>query len=412
MNILFLAIISVMVIVGVLQPIFSSYAAARSFVESKKAFLLSDSAVEEAVYRLKTNKVLGSSSSLTLSSSTATIGVVTTAIGKEITVTAPSNDYQRNLKISLALGTGVSFHYGIQSGQGGFVLNNSSSVRGNVFSSGSIVGSGNYIYGDVVSSGPTGLINGIHATGTAFAHTINNSTIDRDAYYMVKTSTTVSGVSHPNSADQADSELPISDEQIEEWEGYAALGGTATCTSGKYSITANATIGPIKIPCDLEIKGTGITVNIAGHIWVTGNISTQNSPTIKIDSSQGNQNVAIIADNPSNRLTSSKIDLGQNTTFQNSGAVGSFVFMISQNNSAETGGVVEAITVGQSSTALIAYAGHGLISLDQSVSLKEATAYKMVLNNSASITYDTGLASTLFEAGPGGGYDQIEWFEF
>lgn len=411
LNVLFLSVISVLVIAGVVNPILSNLSSSKSFIESKKAFLLANSAAEEALYRLKNNKALGSSSTITLSSSTANIAVTTTASGKDITVTSPSNTFQRNIKISLALGTGISFHYGIQSGDGGFVLENSSSVVGNVFSSGPITGAGNYIYGDVVSSGPSGLINNIHATGTAFAHTIQNSTIDKDAYYMTKTNTTVTGTSYPNSADQPDAPLPISDAQISEWESDALAGGVATCTNGKYEITSSATIGPIKIPCDLLIKGGNMTVTIAGPIWVTGNIDTQVSPIIKISAALGNQNVAIIADNPSNRISSSIITLGQNTGFQNSGVAGSFVFMISQNNSAETGGSVEAISVGQSSTALVGYAGHGLIALSQSVGLKEVTAYKITLKNTANVTYETGLANSLFSAGPGGGYTQLEWKE-
>jgi len=131
-----------------------------------------------------------------------------------------------------------------------------------------------------------------------------------------------------------------------------------------------------------------------------------------MSSALGNQNAAIIADNPSNRLTSSIITLGQNTSFQGSGASGSYVFLISQNNSAENGGSVNAINVGQSSNALIAYASHGQVTLSQSVGLKEVTAYKIVLNNTANVTYDKGLASSLFSAGPGGDYTHIEWSEF
>ncbi len=412
LNVLLLATISVLVIVGIVNPILSHFSSSQSFIESKKAFLLANSAAEEALYRLMNNKTLGSSSTISLSSSTATITITNSLAGKDITITSPSNTFQRNVKIGLALGTGISFHYGIQSGMGGFVLQNTSSVNGNVFSSGPITGSGNYIYGDVVSSGSSGLISGIHATGTAFAHTLQNSTVDKDAYYMVKTNTTVTGTSYPNSADQPSAPLPISDEQISTWEDDALAGGIATCSNGEYKITADATLGPKKIPCDLLIKGSGITVTIAGPIWVTGNITTQTSPILKISSILGNQNVPIIADNRSNRLTSSIINLGQGTDFQNSGTVGSFVFMISQNNSAENGGSTEAISVGQSSNALVGYAGHGLIALSQSVSLKEVTAYKITLQNSANVIYDRGLASSLFSAGPTGGYNQIEWSEF
>ena len=78
--------------------------------------------------------------------------------------------------------------------------------------------------------------------------------------------------------------------------------------------------------------------------------------------------------------------------------------MISQNNSAETGGSTNAISMGQGASALVGYASHGQITLSQSTNVKEITAYKIVLTNTASVTYDTGLSNTLFESGPGGSW--------
>ena len=212
------------------------------------------------------------------------------------------------MKADIVFGTGVSFHYGVQSGQGGFTLENSSSITGNVFSAGPIIGSSNMIYGDVVSAGSSGLIDGIHATGTAYAHNLlensGQTTIDKDAYYVNKNAgVTVNGTLHPNSPDQPIAPLPISDDQIEEWESFAEEGGSVTCSGGKYTISANVSIGPKKIPCDLEITGSP-TITVTGYIWVTGDITTKNSPTIKISSSLGSQNVAFIADNPSDRAGS------------------------------------------------------------------------------------------------------------
>ncbi len=128
-------------------------------------------------------------------------------------------------------------------------------------------------------------------------------------------------------------------------------------------------------------------------------------------SSLGSQNVAIIADDPANRNTGSLITVGQNTAFNGSGAANSFVFMISQNNNAENGGSTDAISMNQGANALVAFASHGQITLGQSVGVKEVTAYKIVLTNSANVTYDTGLPSVLFEAGPAGGYDVLDWKE-
>jgi hypothetical protein len=141
-----------------------------------------------------------------------------------------------------------------------------------------------------------------------------------------------------------------------------------------------------------------------GPIWVTGDITTKTGPTIKLDSSLGSQNVAIIADNPSDTTGSGKITIGQTTIFQGSGSTGSFVFLISQNNSAETGGSVVAIDMGQGASALVAYAAHGLLTLSQSVSVKEATGYKIHLTQSANVVYDTGLPSTVFQSGAGGSW--------
>lgn len=409
LTILFTSIVSA-VVVGSVNPTISDYSAARDAASSRMSFMAADSGVEDAIYRLKNNKTIGSSQSLTLDQGSANVTVTNTTNGKRIDVSAQVGDYQKNVRVNLSQGTGVSFHYGIQAGQGGFNLENSSSITGNVFSSGPITGSSNLIRGDVVSAGASGLISGIHATGTAHAHTIQNSTIDKDAYYVTKTNTTVLGTSYPNSPDQTSVDLPISDAQIAQWENEAAQGGNATCVGGKYIVTSSTSLGPKKIPCDFEVSGSPV-ITVGGPIWVTGDITFQNSPTIRVSSSQGSQSVAIIADNPANRSGSGIIEIKNSTTFQGSGTPGSFVFMISQNNSAENGGSTKAIDLANSSNSLIAYAAHGLIVLANSVSVKEATAYKINLKNSANVRYDTGLVNTLFSAGPGGGYDMIDWTE-
>ncbi|MDQ2933060.1 MAG: hypothetical protein M3Q80_01630 [bacterium] len=411
--------ISVILLIGVVGPIVSNYAAAKSAMSSKKAFLLANSATEEAMYRLKNSKNIGATQSITLTSGTAMITVANTTSGKRITVNADTNEYERNTVVNLTLGEGIAFHYGIQSGAGGFALENSSSITGNVFAAGPITGNGNIIRGDAISSGANGLLNGINATGTVYSHAIQNSTIGKDAYYITKTNTTVAGTSYPNSPDQPIADLPISDEQIAIWEGLASDGGTMTSSqcdsyassSNTCTITSSKSLGPIKIPFNLIIKSSSAVFTVTGPIWVVGNITTQTGPTIRMDSSFGATNVAVIADNPADRSRSGIIDVGQTTVFQNSGTSGSFVFMISQNNSAETGGSVSAINMGQGASALVAYASHGLITLSQSVSVKEATAYKIRLTQSANVIYDTGLPNVLFSAGPGGGYNLVDWTE-
>lgn len=391
--------------------------AERTTVAATQALALAEGALENAVGKLNQNPSYAGETNTALGPGTFTVTVSTVdATTKRISATgsvpnSSSPAAVKTVKANVGINnSNISFHYGIQSGNGGFRMENLSNVTGNVFSGGSVVGtSQNDIFGDVISSGASGLVYGIHATSSVYAHTIGNSSentiIDKDAYYATtKTNTTVTGTSYPGSADQPVVPLPISDAQIGEWEAAAAAVPPATCSNGEYHISSGSvSIGPLKVPCDLTISNSAI-VTITGHLWVTGNIVVQNSAVVKMDAALGANNVAIIADNPSNRLTSSTIKVKNTATFQDSGTPGSFVFLISQNNSAENGGDEEAFELSNSASALVAYAAHGLIPLTNTVSLKEVTAYKIHLANSASVSYDSGLPNAVFTSGPGGSW--------
>ncbi|HEY4508826.1 MAG TPA: hypothetical protein VJC13_00915 [Candidatus Paceibacterota bacterium] len=422
--VIFFLFASLTVVLGIINPILKQAAISKSIIYSKESYYLAEGALEDVVYRLKNNKQVSSTEVLSLNGDISTTTVANTVSGKQVVSLATAMGLSRKMQADVVLGTGISFHYGIQAGDGGFSLSNSSSVTGNIYSSGSITGSGNLLSGDAVSTGSSGFIQGVHITGSAYAHTLGASgagtTVDGDAYYTtIASNVSVAGTKYPNSSDQATSSLPISDDQINEWEADALAGGimdSSFCDSYNLSsntctISSSKSIGPKKIPFNLLIKSSSGVLTVTGHLWVTGNITAQTGPTIQMASALGSTNVAVIADNPADRSSSGIINIGQSTVFQGSGAVGSFVFMISQNNSAENGGSTEAISMNQGASALVAYAGHGQVSLSQSVSVKEVTAYKINLSQSANVTYDTGLPSLLFQSGPAGGYDVTSWFE-
>jgi hypothetical protein len=300
-------------------------------------------------------------------------------------------------------------------------------VHGNVFSNGQVIGSGNYVYGEVISAGSSGLMNSIHATGSVWAHTITSSTVDGDAYYQTLTGTLVSGAScpgnpkcHPGSTDQATRTMPIADELIEEWKMTAEAGGTlplASCSgglpTGNYIIDTNQTIGPLKIPCNLEISKTGTIITLAGPVWVVGNILTQNGPTIQADPGVPDKGAVMIADNGSNWTTSSKIITQGSTGFM--GASGdSYVLMVSMNNSSAGGGGETAIDVDNNTPGnereVIYYAPYGKLIGRNSLLLRGATAHQINLKNSAAVYYETGMADPLF-TGSGGGYTLSAWKE-
>ncbi|MDO8620450.1 MAG: hypothetical protein Q7R64_03840 [bacterium] len=404
-------VISLTVGMGVVHPVLSQVESARAVARGAESLYAAEGVSQDVVYRLLKGMSVDTIETLAVGTSTGTAIIASVADGKEITSTGNSQQFTRKNKTKIVNGTGATFNYGMQSGPGGVVLENSSSVSGNVYTDGPVDGSGsNMIRGSVVSAGPTGLIEGIHATSSAYAHSIQNSHIEGDAYYQSISNTSVDGTLYPGSPDQSTSPLPISDSLIAEWEGDAAAGGTISSPC-PYVIDDDVTIGPKKINCDLEITGSP-TVTLAGALWVSGNITVKNTATVKVSASFGAGSVPVIADKLTNQTTSSKITLENSAEFEGSGSPGSYVFLVSQNKSAEVGGSEKAIVAKNSvSGNLLVYAGHGEILLENSISVKEVTAWRIRLQNTAKVVYESGLANLLFTTGPSGGYSFSTWKE-
>ena len=409
--VIFFLIIGLAVSMGVLNPVLRQVKQADDFTRTRASLYVSQAVNEDALYRLKTGKQFISPSTLSLNGYIATATSTTMADSIQINSSGDALGLVRNIQTHLTSGISTPFHYGMQSGEGGVSLNNSATIVGNVFSNGPITGaSSNIIKGTVVSAGPTGSINGVHATSSAFAHTIQNADIDGDAYFQSISGSSVAGTSYPNSPDQATSSLPISDSVIADWEAEAVAGGTHTSPC-PYSIGESVTLGPKKIDCALNLYGDAV-LTLAGPVWVVGNIDISNQSEIRLASSVGNKSIALIADKSTDLTSGSQIILSNTTEYYGSGDPNSYLLMISQNKSAETGGDNAAITISNSAGGkLLLYAGHGLIQLSNTVVLKEVTAYKISVNNSAQIIYESGLANLLFSAGPSGGYVFDKWRE-
>lgn len=406
--------VSVVIIFGLASPVLKHQRVVSQAHLSGQSYFLAEAGVEDVVYRLKNGQPVDAAETLTLDGYSVTTLTADTPDGKEIIATGNVKDAIRKVKTSVTLGSGVSFHFGVQSGEGGLIMENTSSISGNVYSNGPVSGSGptnNTIRGGVVSAGPEGIISNLYATSSAFAHTIDNSRIDGDAYYEDIVNPNVGGTLYPGSPDLSPAPLPIPDSQIEEWKQAALDGGTISSPC-PYKITDETTLGPTKIACDLEISGNNYAVTLTGPVWVEGDVTIFNSPTIRIDPSFGNKGVPIVAHNPLSPDTSGKIDLQNSAIFEGSGEFGSHVMLVSQNQSAESGGNEVAITVRNTITGdLLVYAGHGQIVLENNINLKEVTGYKIRLKNTAEVIYETGIANLVFDSGPSGSYDILSWRE-
>ncbi len=422
--IILFVVASLILVLSIGQSAYKDLVQYRQLLEAKQSFAGAEAGIEDAIYRHRNGLNYNAHEEFIINSTNVVIDRI--AIGSDkfgFTSVGDNNSAIRKSEAELEVGDGVSFSFGLQSGTGGISLSNNSSVQGNVFSNGIIEGQGNAtVYGDAVSSGPTGHVDGATVTGSVWSHRISDSTIGGDAYYYngsTFSSTVVSGSQYPGSVDQPPTDLPIPDTLVQKWKDSIATSGTTItsadprCAGGTYVINTNTTLNNVRIQCNVEMKKQGATTNItiAGPVWIEGNLDINAGPEIIAAPALGHKSVQIVVDNPSNRTTSSKITVNQSTNFTSSNA-SSYILLLSMNNSSETGGIQKAIDVAQSANGkVLVYAGHGLIDLGNSISLKEVTSHKIDISNGASVTYESGLLNTLFTTGPGGGYVVNYWRE-
>lgn len=421
MFVVFFLAASLILVLTIGRGVYDDLLTYRVLESGKKSFYAAESGIEDAVYRhvqgyeyddAETFDVFGVPVSMTRTS---------VAGAYDIVAEGASYNAFRKSHILLEVGNGVSFSFGMQSGNGGIRFLQSSSVVGNVFSNGIIEGSGNFVYGDAISAEATGLVDDIHATGTVWSHTIKDSIIDKDAHYFsaaTKIATVVGMVSYPGSADQASTSYPITIPQIDGWKTLITTTGTVIastspeCSSGTYTIDSDTALGNVRIECDVILKKTGATpvITLTGGVWIEGNLEIK-GVSVVASSSLAQKSVQIIADKVSDHLTSSKVSITTASNFS-SGNARSYILIVSMNNSAELGGSEIAINLAQTGTGkFVVFAPYGLIDIAQSSSLKEITGYQIVLRNTTQVIYESGLTNLIFDSAVGGGYILSNWKE-
>src|SRR3989344_9137760 len=432
-TILFL-VVSLTIIFGMVGPIIKQQKIASQLVLSRQSYFLSEAGIEDVVYRLKSGLSVSSTEVLSLSVNMTTVTITDTSGGKKIIATGEVKEAIRKVEVNLILGTSIAFHYGVQVGQGGLEMSNSSQIIGNAYSNGNIIGTNSArIQGAAIVSGPTGVIDGMDIDGDAWSNTIrgsstvggkathsslqnttvtgdviadsiSNCTIGGTAKYDIRSSCIVTGgATTPNPDDFVPADLlplRISEEQIDIWESEAVSGGTLgsqICSSG------TRVIGPKKINGDLTMSGDAELV-VTGTLWVTGAIKLSNTSKIRLDESYGGSSGVVMAGIDEN-ATAGYIEISNYAQVSGSGSQGSYIMLLSQ----KEGTASDAIKTSNNSATAILYAGEGQIEISNSAALKEVTAYKLEINNSATVTYESGLANSHFSSGPGGGYEILNW---
>jgi len=402
-------IVSTTVVFGLAQPVVRQLKIEGNLKQSGESYYLSEALMEDVVYRVKNNIDVDDIETLSLSGHTATSNKTTVDNTEEIVVGGDVNDRIRKVKTALVLDGGVGFAFGVQAGNGGFLLENSARIIGNVYSNGDIIGESNVIEGDAVAANSGNRIYDIRTFISAYADIIEDSVVEGDAHYVTSISdTTVLGSTIQESETEPPIELPISDEQIDSWQDVAD-DNVFNC-SGEHEIKNTVTIGPIKYTCSVKFSNKA-DVTFAGHVWVEGDIIVENGSDFRIDQSMTDESVAIIAHDSSDTESSSTIILKNNSEFI--GAPGnSYILFLSRNDSFENGGGTTAIEIQNHANGdILLYAGHGEVLIQNNVDLKEVVGYRVHIKNNATVEYESGLASLLFETGPSAGFNIDSWEE-
>lgn len=405
---IFFLVIATTVILGIAVPISKQVRIASDLVKSRSAFFLAEAGLEDVVYRIKNGFVVSGSEQVNINDSVVGVTVEDVTQGKIITATGDYQSYFRKAKVRLVIAEGIAFNYGVQMGNGGLIMGNNSEVHGNVFSNGNIsAGVNARIFGTAVIAAPNG-ISGGRISGDVYANTCSGSRLVGEnrtlhAYNPGNCNGHANLTEEGLPVDPVD--LPISDEQIQNWKETAVISG-GWCTEpvcdafGNYiqDIGTQGELGPIKITGNLIVKN-GATLKITGTLWVVGDVILESNAKVQLSPGvYGPDSGMIISD--------SEVILGNGSISEGTGEGDSFIMYISTSDS------LQAITIGEGDTeAAIVYTNTGTIVVGNNSNLLEVVGFMINLSENAIITYKFGLTNTIFTNGPGGVFQVFNWRE-
>lgn len=375
-------------------------------LNSAQAYFLAEAGIEDALLRIRKLMNVGDSYTFNLAGEVVEVSI-SGQIGGSQTITAKGEKggaVKRVEVVHSLTGDEVNFFFGAQVGNDGLLLENGSTIEGNVFSNGSItagVGSGQTITGYAIVAKNGNKLDGVTVGEDARAHTCVDSTIGGDLYYVSGGSAGNCTVPLGNLIKELPNEiapapLPISLDQINEWKNDAEEVETYP---GNYVLsgTDTASLGPLKIDGNLVLQNTAV-LTLTGTLWVAGGLTMANKSIIRLDSNvYGFTSGVIVADGI--------VDLDNNISISGTGQEGSYLMILTTNPSNP------AMEVRNSSDAGVFYASSGTISISNNAVLREVTGWGLTLGNNVTVQYEVGLADVLFQSGPGSGWQIENWRE-
>lgn len=340
---------------------------ARTFEKSKQSYIFAEGAMEDAVYRIRSDKNMPSSLVYQEGDAQATITV--TDIGgafneKEINIAGVQVDASRKLKTTLIESEGAVFNYGSHVGEFGLQMDSNARVNGNVFSNGNITG-------------------------------LSNSVINGDAIAVGSISSPDPQVSGTKT-ESADP-IPLPNIDIDYWKAQANINSDPIQGDVSYG-SGSSTLGPRKIEGNLSLSGQAI-LTVTGALHITGNFSMDSNTQLHIDESFGSQSLIIVVDGTVLLSSNSAI-------FTTASSPKGYLVVISLDSSAS------AIEINSNSPiGGVAYAMNGWLTIDSNGEITAVVGKGVYLNSNAELNYDLGLADIRFSGGPSGGWGINSWKE-
>jgi len=387
----------------------------QNIVKSTQAYYAAEAGLEDALLRLENDMNWSSPYTLNVGGGTAEIEI-SDILGGSRTITSNgdvSNRIRKTRIIYQVSSEEVSFYYGAQVGDGGMEMGNNATVKGNIFSNGSVVSTQKGYIDNTIKVATIGsYIEGLVVGENAYTHNCKDSTIAKTLYYSggsLQNCDATEGVKeHPT---QEAKDFPITQIQVDEWKTEASCSDSPECIiEGDYVLDGKVTdyLGPKKITGSMTLDNNA-TLIITSTIWVVGDITIRNGASVRLDSnSYGGLSGVLAADG--------KIHIKPGVTLEGSGQEGSYLLILSTNDSLDD--KAPAIDIDNTTSGGIFYTPNtydarngGLIVIRNKVEAREVTGYKVFLEENAVINYEYGLEDAEFSSGPGGSWEVISWKE-
>jgi hypothetical protein len=153
----FFMFISITILMGIVTPVVREFKIASNILSSRQSYFASESGVEDAIYRIKNNKQIGSSETVVLGTSSATTTITNISSNKkEIVSLGDTSFFQRQNSVSLTTMPGASFSYGLQVGQGGLYLGDGVQVKGgDIYINGNVIAKSASVKGNLFAASPS-----------------------------------------------------------------------------------------------------------------------------------------------------------------------------------------------------------------------------------------------------------------